>query len=119
VTAQPRVQILKCWPESFRALSSGAKKHEVRKDDRGFMVGDYLRLDEWEPHRVAHKYPSHEPWEHYGRDAEGAFTGESLWFLVTYKSAPGTWGLPADVCVLSIVPCDEPKPVVLQPVVVP
>ncbi len=42
--------VLKCWPDSFRAIASGRKRFEVRRDDRGgFAVGDLLHLDEWDP----------------------------------------------------------------------
>lgn len=43
------VHDLKSWPDPFRALVSGAKKAEVRKNDRDFKVHDYLRLQEWDP----------------------------------------------------------------------
>lgn len=42
---------LKIWPEFFRALESGAKTFEARKDDRGFLEGDWLLLQEWDPGR--------------------------------------------------------------------
>lgn len=42
-----RVHDLKCLPDYFEAVISGAKTHETRKDDRGFKVGDILRLREW------------------------------------------------------------------------
>jgi hypothetical protein len=38
---------LKCWPEPFAAILSGEKRHEIRRDDRGFKVGDVLRLREY------------------------------------------------------------------------
>lgn len=40
---------LKCWPASFQAILSGGKRVEIRFDDRGYRVGDDLRLSEWEP----------------------------------------------------------------------
>jgi len=40
---------LKCWPEPFEQMSSGAKTAEFRRDDRGFAVGDMLLLREWHP----------------------------------------------------------------------
>jgi len=44
-----RCHDLKCWPEPFRAVLSGKKRHEFRLDDRGFAVGDVLYLFEWDP----------------------------------------------------------------------
>ena len=34
------VHELKCWPEYFEAVISGAKTFEVRKNDRDFAVRD-------------------------------------------------------------------------------
>jgi hypothetical protein len=44
-----RVHDLKCWPEPFRAVVAGTKRHEFRFDDRGYAVGDVLYLYEWDP----------------------------------------------------------------------
>jgi len=40
---------LKIWPEPFRAVKERIKKFEIRKDDRGFEEGDFLRLNEFNP----------------------------------------------------------------------
>lgn len=42
-----RVHDLKTWPESFEAMAAGHKTCELRRDDRGFAVGDELVLREW------------------------------------------------------------------------
>ena len=105
----PRVHILKCWPESFRAVVAGTKTYEVRKDDRGYMVGDYLRLDEYEPHQIPWEdspgfWMQHSKEENYGTH----YTDEEQWVRVTHKTPGGSWGLPPDVCVLGIEKCGAP-----------
>lgn len=40
---------LKTWPSFFADIMSGAKTFELRRDDRGFAVGDILHLREWDP----------------------------------------------------------------------
>lgn len=112
-TEEPRVHLLKCWPEGFRAIKSAAKRYEVRKDDRGYMVGDILNLREFEPTPSAKRWTADGTW--YTPNAEyqcgtGRFTGEELWVRVTYKTPGGSFGLPADVCVLGIALSEEPKP---------
>jgi hypothetical protein len=68
---------LKCWPEYFQLVLSGAKTFELRLDDRGFQVGDRITLHEWNP------------------DSQ-AYTGQSVEMRVTfvlrlrdYRGAPG------------------------------
>lgn len=101
----PRVHLLKCWPESFRAVVAGTKTYEVRKDDRGYMVGDYLRLDEWEPGGVAW----HSSIDGWLSGNKASLTGEHQWVRVTYKTPGGSWGLPTDLCILGFEKCDAPS----------
>lgn len=40
---------LKTWPEFFARLVARKKRCELRRDDRGFRVGDTLVLREYDP----------------------------------------------------------------------
>ena len=42
-----RVHRLKTHPQMWAEVSLGVKTFEVRKDDRGFRIGDMLELMEW------------------------------------------------------------------------
>ncbi len=75
--------VLKTWPEPFQATLDGRKNYELRKNDRDFRVGDALILNEWDP-------------------TTGVFTGRWIVVEITYMTPGGTWGLPDDLCILSI-----------------
>lgn len=79
---------LKTWPAPFFAVLDGTKTHEIRVADRPFAVGDVLHLREWVP------LPNG------GREAY--YTGRSVDVEVTYLSSGGSWGLPDNLCVMSI-----------------
>lgn len=72
---------LKVLPEYFNAISTGEKTFELRKDDRGFQVGDKLVLREW--------------------DTNG-YSGREITCRVTYM-LKGFAGLQDGYAVLSIV----------------
>ena len=40
---------LKIWPKQYDAIADGRKTFELRKDDRGFAVGDVLYLRDYYP----------------------------------------------------------------------
>jgi len=45
----PKQHDLKIWPEFFADVVSGAKRYEVRSNDRSFDLDDVLVLREWNP----------------------------------------------------------------------
>jgi len=90
---------LKIAPPWFAAVASGAKTAEVRRDDRGYAVGDTLILREW--------------------DGSGE-TGRTCRVLVTHvlRSDDVPHLLPPGVAVLSVQRLDEAEaPVPRGPVV--
>jgi hypothetical protein len=76
---------LKTWPEGFAAIVEGRKRHEVRRWDRDYRVGDELILREWDP-------------------TTESYTGAFWTVRIEHISKPSTWGLPDDVGVMSIRP---------------
>jgi hypothetical protein len=91
------VHELKIWPQHFKAVSNGTKKFEIRKNDRGFKVGDLLDLLEFDP--TCDKYVTEE---------EGDIINRTM-VRVTYL-VQGVFGLPADVAVMSIAPLNLEQP---------
>ena|ERR1700747_3316137 len=89
---------VKSWPGAFEAVTNGAKKHEVRKADRPFKVGDTLILREFTPEVIEKGGVVVDEEGH----TVGAYTGRTLMRLITYISPAGSFGLPADLCVLSL-----------------
>uniref|UniRef100_UPI0011A81145 DUF3850 domain-containing protein n=1 Tax=Yersinia bercovieri TaxID=634 RepID=UPI0011A81145 len=47
-TASPKTHQLKILPEYYQAVIEGKKKAELRENDRGYSIGDYLLLTEWD-----------------------------------------------------------------------
>lgn len=69
---------LKTWPESFDAVAAELKTFEIRRDDRGFKVGDRLKLVRWDPQREE-------------------YTGESITVFVEYMIDLAQFGIPGFV----------------------
>lgn len=78
---------LKTWPEPYDAVARGDKRHEWRKDDRGFSVGDTLRL----------RLRLYEPQSQRS-------PGDYMDVAVTYVSRAPDFGIPAGFCVMTIRP---------------
>lgn len=49
-----RTHELKSWPQFFRPIVAGDRRHELRRNDRDFHTGDVLRLREYDPIRDAY-----------------------------------------------------------------
>lgn len=79
------VHDLKTWPTYFDAIVNGGKTFELRKNDRGFAVGDHLRLKEWDP-------------------TTKEYTGRSLIVRVTYM-VTGCFGLEPGHSCMAIENC--------------
>ena len=75
---------LKVDPELFRAIRGGFKTAEIRKDDRGFEVGDILIL-----------YP-------FDRATGRAASPHVIHREVTHKVVGGQFGIEAGYCLLSM-----------------
>lgn len=98
---EPAAHELKAWPEYFEEIVSGRKRFELRVNDRGFKVGDVLRLREYI--HVAH---THLPaYAGANPPVASGYTGRELAVRVTYL-VQGEWGLPPNLCVMSIEPTD-------------
>lgn len=74
---------LKTWTKYFEAVFNGKKNFELRKDDRGFQIGDILILKEWEPEL-------------------GKYTGRQLTKSVTYIFEGGSLGLEKGFVIMAI-----------------
>ena len=83
----PKTHELKCWPPFWRDVVDEAKTFEIRKNDRGYQVGDVLVLNE------------------FVRDVLGGrYTGASVRVRVNYMISGG-FGLETDYVVMGIKRC--------------
>ena len=46
---KPKTHRVKIWPRPYEDQVSGIKPFEYRIDDRGYQVGDFLHMEEWNP----------------------------------------------------------------------
>lgn len=82
------VHDLRTDPAPFAAVVAGYKTFEMRWDDRGFKLGDTLRLLEWIP-----------PTSVEAND--GRYTGREVLATVTYILRAPKYGLREKWCVMS------------------
>lgn len=86
---EPTSHDVKSWPQFFRPIIAAERRHELRRNDRNYAVGDRLILHEYDP-------------------ATGTFTGDGACAVVTSitsNEAPcavSDEGLHPDFCILSI-----------------
>lgn len=81
--------ILKTWPAYFERLLDGTKTFEVRKDDRGYQMGDILDLREWVPATSM---------------VRSTFTGRSVRFRVGFVFRQGVGVDLGEYVVMSLLP---------------
>lgn len=81
---QKKMHSLKILPEFFNEIITGKKTFEIRKDDRGFKVGDTLVLNEIAP-------------------ISGIYTGRKTVVKITYIFRGGRFGLEEGFVIMSIV----------------
>lgn len=79
-----RIHELKSWIDPFAARWRGDKNYEIRRNDRNFAIDDMLVEREFD----------HE---------SAAYTGRLIVSIVSYMTPGGAWGLPPEICVLSVV----------------
>ena len=104
---------LKTWPGEFGSMRMGFKTFELRKDDRNFQVGDTILSREFQPCKrcngtgleaVAAMCSVCHPSAGGGPDnpLRGKYTKRKELFEITYKLPGGRFGLPANLCILSV-----------------
>lgn len=78
---------LKILPQYFKAVQEGTKTFELRKNDRGFKVGDILILREWIKRDL---------------QRESNFTGNEIKKEISYVLEGGKYGLEEGYCILGL-----------------
>jgi len=84
-----KVHDLDCWPAPFEAVRLGDKTAEIRVDDRGFAVGDLMRLNKLRHGRVGAARCAETP---------------PIDCVISHKLHGGQFGLQAGYCLLSFRP---------------
>lgn len=88
VDANVATHVLKTLPKFFDKVAEGTKTAELRKNDRGFKVGDYVMLIR----------------------ADGSSKPASFTRRISHIVEGGQYGLAQDFCMLSLADIDEVQP---------
>ena len=83
-----KIHRLKLWREFFNDVKSGRKPYELRRDDRGYSVGDILFLQEYDPAGTSYN--------------GGSYTGRETEKVITSKTPGGRFGLDPGYCILGL-----------------
>lgn len=89
----PASHVVKTWPPYFEDICSGAKTFEVRRNDRGYAVGDILDLVEYDPKDGA-SYGLHH-------------SGRNTFKRVTYILPGGQFGIEPGYIVMALADYPE------------
>lgn len=88
VDANVATHALKTLPKFFDKVAEGTKTAELRKNDRGFKVGDYVKLIR----------------------SDGSSKPASITRRISHIVEGGQYGLAQDFCMLSLADIDEVQP---------
>lgn len=86
--------VLKTLDCYWDAVECGAKKFEVRKNDRGFQPGDTVVLQRWHTHPIT---------KNYRKDS----AVEPLKFKIGWMLQGGQFGIECGYCVFSLEPLED------------
>jgi len=101
---------LKAWPEYFQAVLDGSKPFELRRDDRGYEVGDQLTLEEWDPGKPV-LCPAGCPLRHVHGGKFPGYTGRQFDTKVTYILLGGIYGLKEGFVILGLGHVSASRPI--------
>lgn len=83
------VHTLKSWPQFFDPIIAGVRTHELRRNDRRFVVGDLLDLREFDPDALTYS----------GRSVQATITSITS---TVEPCAVSDEALNPDFCILSV-----------------
>ncbi len=87
---------LKTWMPYFEEVKSGRKQFELRKNDRGYKIGDTLLLREYNLLGV----------NNVTQEIEGEYTGRRIdvkvTYILNYEPMKNNFGLEKGYCIMGI-----------------